>query len=421
MDKILFILLLLTSFQGFAQQEGTKNVDAVYVENIHSVRFHVDGTLLSYPLVNLNSNSQLLLSFDDFNDEITDYVYTITLCNADWTLANLDEMDYIDGFNGERISEYEFSFNTLKNYTHYKLRLPNEDIRWTVSGNYIVNVYEDNEEQTPVITRRFMVVEQSMTTAADMVPPNIVSKYKSHQELDFTVNHKNIEINNPRKDISAVVLQNGRWDNAITGLKPVYVKGYDLLFDYQDKVVFPAGKEFRHLDIRTLRHRTQNVGDISRTDDFYDVMLLKEEPHVFKNYHSYVDINGDFIIELQEERDPDLESEYARVLFSLSVNQEYFDSEVYILGKMTDWQLKEEFKMVYNETVRAYVGRALLKQGFYNYYYVEVPEGSKTFSHENIEGDWHETENKYTVLVYFRPFGARHDRLVSAQTISSLD
>ena len=394
-------------------------MDNVYVDNIHSVRFHLDGAFLSYPIIDIDSRAQLLLSFDDINEDVTDYFYTITLCNADWTPADLDELEYLEGFNGDRLREYQFSFNTLKNYTHYELRLPNDDVSWLMSGNYIVNIYEDNEEETLVITRRFMVVEPLMKTFPKSVNPTIVSKFKTHHEIDFTVNHKGIEVGNPRKEISAAVLQNGRWDNAITGLKPVYLKGYDLIFDYQDKIVFPAGKEFRYLDIRTFRYLNEKIVEITRSGDYYDVMMYKEEPRVFKPFHDNNDINGDFLIEHKEDRNPDLEGEYASVFFSLGVSQEYFDSDIYIFGKFTDWQLKEKYKMAFNPTINAYVGRALLKQGFYNYYYIEVPAESTTYTPESIEGNWHETENKYTVLVYYRPFGARHDRLVSASTISS--
>ena len=191
-------------------------------------------------------------------------------------------------------------------------------------------------------------------------------------------------------------------------------KAFDLIFDYQDKIVFPAGKEFRYLDMRTFRNGNEKIAEIYRYDDHYDVMMYKEEPRVFKNFRSYKDLNGDFLIETREERNPDLQGDYASVFFSLGVSQEYFDSDIYVFGRITDWKLKEEFKLAYNPTISAYVGRAFLKQGFYNYYFVELPAESDTFSAEPIEGNWHETENKYTVLVYYRPFGARHDRLVSA-------
>ena len=416
--KIFSFSLLISNFSSLAQQ-NTDNIDDVFVENIRSVRLHLNGDMLSLPIIELNSNLELLLSFDDLNEELTDYLYTITLCNADWSISDLDEMEYIEGYNGSRIQEYQYSYNTLKNYTHYELSLPNDDIQWLVSGNYLLKVYEDIEDQPLVLTRRFMVVEPIMVTLPQMVVPSIVSKYKTHHEIDFTVNHKGIEINNPRKVLSATVLQNGRWDNALTDLKPAYIKGYDLIFDYQDKIIFPAGKEFRYVDLRTFRYLNEKIVDIYRSDEIFDVMMFKEEPRVFKNFQSYKDLNGNYLIELREDKNADLESDYASVFFSLGVSQEYYDSDVYVFGKITDWKLKEEFKLAYNPTVSAYVGRALLKQGFYNYYYVEVPAESTTFSHETIEGNWHETENKYTVLVYYRPFGGRHDRLVSSRTISS--
>ncbi len=409
----------MTCLQGAAQDFALKNVDHVYVENIKTVNFHVDGDLLSYPIIELNSNARLLLSFDDFNEDITDYIYTVTLCNADWTPADLNEMDYINGFNGDRITNYEFSFNTLKGYTHFELQLPNNNLRLLVSGNYLLQVFEEYGDQRPVITRRFMVVEPLMKTLPQMVAPAMVSKNRTHQEIDFTVSHKGMEVRNARKEVSATVLQNGRWDNAIMDIKPLYIKGYDLIFDHQDKVVFPAGKEFRFLDIRSFRYLSENVAEITRSGDTYDVLMRKDEPRVFRNFQAFTDINGNFVIENADGRNPHLGGDYASVLISMGVTQEYFDSEVYLMGKMTDWQLKPEFKMIYNPAVSAYVARVLLKQGYYNYYFVELPEGSPAYSHENIEGDWYETENKYTILVYYRPFGERHDLLVSAVTITS--
>jgi len=309
----------------------------------------------------------------------------------------------------------------LTEYTHYRLVLPNDDVDWIVSGNYILHVFQDDDDQEPIITRRFMVTESLMRVDANIVPASKVSKYKTHQEIDFAVNFKGIDIPNAQREISACVLQNGRWDNAITDLKPLFTKQEDMLFDYQDKVIFPSGKEFRFLDIRTFRYQRDKIADIIRMDTYFDVVVQKEGSRSSQNFQSYNDINGNFVIENLERNRPNLESDYAKVLFAAGIDQELLDTDVYIFGGMTDWELKEEFKMTYNPAVGSYVAQPWLKQGYYNYYFVTVPEGETEIDLEEFEGNWHQAENDYTILVYYRPFGARYDRLVAVHTLSSVN
>lgn len=423
--KKTFLLLTLVcwTISLFGQDTPLKNYDHVYKDNIKTVKFHLADAFLSYPIVDLNSSARLILSFDDINEDVSDYVYTIVHCNKDWTPSELDEMDYLDGFNGERVEQYDFSFNTLTEYTHFELTLPNDDIRWLVSGNYIINIFEEADDLEPVITRRFLVSESLMRIFPEIVPSSKVSKFRTHQEIDFSVNFKGINIANAQREISACVLQNGRWDNAITDIKPLFVKQEDMLFDYQDKIIFPAGKEFRFLDIRTFRNRSEKIADIIRMDTYFDVVVKKELSRANINFQSYNDINGNFVIEQLEanRRRPDLEGDYAKVLFAAGVEQALFDTDVYVIGGMTDWELKEEFKMVYNPAVGAYVTQAWLKQGYYNYSFATRTHGEKTATIDEFEGHWHQTENDYTILVYYRPFGARYDRLVAVRSMSSVN
>ncbi len=416
LSTVLFWCLGL--FAVTAQSDSLRNHDFVYLPNIRAVQFHLDGLPLTNPILNLGAGGQLRLAFDDLNEDVMDYVYEIVHCDQDWTPSELDELDFLDGFNGERIEEYDFSYNTLRDYTHYDLWLPNEDVRWTVSGNYLIHVYEDDERRRPAITRRFMVTESIVRIASESVAPSQVSKFRTHQEIDFLVNHKGFEIRNPRQEITAVVLQNGRWDNAVTDLKPAFIKGEDLIFDFQNKIVFSAGKEHRFVDLRTFRYLTERMADIREEQTHYDVVLKKEGSRTFQNFRSYQDLNGKFVIEHLERPNGDIEGDYASVFFAVGVTQELFDTEVYLVGNFTDWLIKPEYKMVYNPAVGAYVGRVWLKQGFYDYLYVGLTEGSTEPDYETFEGNWHETENEYQILVYYRPFGQRFDRLIGVQTLS---
>lgn len=421
----IFIILFISSFALstplHSQDEYLVNYDFTYADNIRTVRFHLNGLLLGYPIIELGSNNQLLLSFDDLDDYFKRYTYTVEHCDANWEPSNLAEAEYVDGFLESTIDDYDFSVNTITPFVHYWLPIPNRDMRFSKSGNYLLKVYEDEDKRKLVITRRFMVVEPLVQVVPNMVRTSKVHLMDTHHEIDFVVNHQNIQIRNPQVDVQAHVLQNGRWDNAITELRPIFTRPNQMIFDFQDKVVFPAGKEFRFLDLRSFRYASENVSNISRTREGFDIALYKDPKRVKHAYLDIRDINGQFVTETRDDSDNFLMTDYANVLFSLSTPTEYNDSDVYILGAMTEWLLKPEFKMVYNNRVNAYVSAPLLKQGYYNYYYVEVPHATGIPDISDTEGSWFETENDYIILVYYKPFGQRYDRLLAAYNFNSRD
>lgn len=411
-------ILLLLALPLFAAGQET-SLDLTYANYIRSVRIHPLGVMVGYPIIELGSNAQLYISFDDLSDEVKNFTYAVVHCNANWEPSNLTENEYIDGFPEDRIDDFLFSANTRVPFVHYYFSIPNRDMFFTKSGNYILKVYEDEEEKTLVFTRRFMVVEPLMRVAPRVVRPSMVSKSDTHQEIDFLVAHQGIDIRNPLMEIKASVLQNGRWDNAVTLISPQFIRPFEMSFDYQNKIVFEAGKEFRTLDLRSFRYPSGDIAAIEVFPDGSDITLGRELKRVNQVYLQYLDLNGQYVIESTDLGDPVLESDYARVLFSLDSPTELEGEDVYLFGGLTEWQLKPEFKAAYNPRIRAYQTEALLKQGFYNYYYATVPRGTSDVFISDTEGSWYETENDYTVLVYYRPFGERYDRLVAAHTFRS--
>jgi len=423
MKKLLLLLFfsLLNGFVARAQDPAFFYKDHIYLDNIKSVKFFLGDVFISYPIVRLGSGQQLTLIFDDLSTNARYYTYRIIHCDKDWRPSNLSELEYLEGFSGERIDDFQYSFKTRTPFVNYQLRLPNEDLTWTKSGNYLLVVYDSDRGQVPAFTRRFVVVEDLVRIQPAMTRPADVSKSRTHQEIDFTVNHEYLEIRNPRAEIAATLLQNGRWDNAIQDLAPFLIKGKNLVFDYNDKIVFPAGKEFRYLDMRSLRFGSENISTIEDYDDGFDVMLFKdnkrmERPVVFRN-----DLNGNFVIETTDQRDFDLSSDYAHVLFSLYSPTVYDDHDLYVVGGFNGWQLTPENKMVYNDGINGYVAKILLKQGYYDYAYAMVPRSGeiRQLDTAEIEGDWFETNNDYTILIYYKPFGGRYDQVIGSLTFQS--
>lgn len=414
---LLFFPLLLPA----QNTENQNNESAILDDDIRSAQLYIKGAPLTLPIVELRAKSNtLLLEFDHLGEELKNYIYTIEHCNSDWQPSELDDNEYIDGFTDDRIMDVESSFNTLFQYTHYKLGLPNQNMRWARSGNYLLKVFDNDDDRRLVLVRRFCVVEPLWRVDAKIVSPVAVSKLKTHHEIDFNVVHRGMRIPNPQNDVKAFVLQNGRWDNAIGPVKPYITREDQLVFDYQDKIVFPAGKEWRYFDIRSFEYLGEWVRSIDEKDDFYEVTLVTDQDRAGSTLLYRGDLNGRYSIENQNFNQTLLQCDYAKVLFSISRNAPLDDEDVYVFGELTDWQLKPEFRMDYSPEAKAYYCESpLLKQGFYNYEYRVVNRETGKIDEEGFEGNWYDTGNLYTVLVYFRTFGDRYERLMSAVTVDS--
>ena len=407
--------LLLASLAGQAQSEGLVNRDTIYVDYVKTVQFYLENLVATMPIISLSSPGQVVLTFDDLDAEVADYTYTIQHCNADWTPSRISELEYLSGFSRADIRTRELSFNTVVPYVHYTLPLPNQDMQFRLSGNYLLHVF--NEFDEPVITRRFVVVEPLFRVEGLVNKAALVTRLDTYQEVDFTVIHEEFEIQNPLREISATVIQNGNWRTAIQGLSPNMIKPEQLIFDYQNVISFPAGKEYRPLDMRSLRTYAGNVREIIQTDEGYDVTLGRDQKRASSAYLTFEDLDGNFVIESFDFPSPDLRGDYANVLFNLYSPTNYEEEDVYVYGGLSDWQLRPEFKMVYNPVVNGYVAEVLLKQGYYDYEYVTVNRRTGEISRRMTEGNWFETNNTYTVLIYYRPFGQRYDRLLGAYTL----
>ena len=424
-----YYLILLCSWAGTtlltAQPEfkGLIYDNHIYVDHIKSAQFYIDGFPLDDPIININEQSPLILLFDDLANEVEDYFYTFIHCDMDWNPSNLSSMEYMDGFAEERIVDYEYSFKTLVPYVNYVVNLPNRNQRYTKTGNYLLVVYQRDRENIPLITRRFVVYDTKLLIEANLVRPTKVAKLRSHQEIDFTVyRDPKFKIQNPMQTLRATVLQNGRWDNAITDLKPFFLRPNAFVFDYQDQIIFPAGKEFRFIDIRSLRFRNFNIAEIVERPNGHDIFMKTDTERGIDAYLKINDANGKFTIENQDRGDSFLSADYADVIFSYKVADPAFDKDIYLQGAFNDWQISNDYRMVYNERINAYVGKVPLKQGYYNYQYVYIDPSAAapTPDIKESEGHWHETENNYNILLYYRPFGARYDQVIGYLKINSL-
>ena len=404
---------LLFSLLVKGQDEVPVYTDHVYNPAIKTIQLYVDPIILSDPIIPLGGSSQLHLEFDDLEGDKKNYYYTLIQCNFDWTPTDLSPFDYLTGFQEQELNKFEFSFNTNQRYTHYDLLFPNADIQPTKSGNYILKVYLDADPENMVLTRRFIVFDSKAQIVSEVHKPFDARYTDQFQEVDFNINYKGLSISNPINDVKVLLMQNFRWDNAITNLTPLFMKPNELDYTYDMTNAFPGGKEFRYFDTRSVRYRTERVKNIQAEKGVTDVILFADEVRSDQPYLFRKDIDGRFIPGIVEGFNQKSEPDYAWVNFFVPFNYPLRASHIYLFGKFTDWQLKDDFEMHYDPKLLGFTGRIYLKQGYYEYEYLTADKGDVTGSQDLIEGNSYETMNTYQVLVYYRPFGSRYDEVIA--------
>ncbi|MGE0561125.1 MAG: DUF5103 domain-containing protein [Flavobacteriales bacterium] len=414
----------IDSTEEYVKKNFIQNDDFTYNKNIKSVQFYNTNNVMSYPILTLGDPNKLKLSFDDFGLELKYYNYTIIHCNANWEKSELRQNQYLYNNFSDDIKNYKYSLNTDNQFIHYSIELPNEFINPTLTGNYILKVYDGYDTDNVIITKRFMVVDNKVEIISKVKEATNVAERFSRQEVDFSIDHKNIDIQNPYEQVKVVLMQNYRWDNAITGLKPRYVNGTLLDYNYDDQNVFDGSNEFRNFDIKSLMFQSINVKHMQfeQKDRRVHIYLVDDESRAYKRYLSAPDLNGNFLIKRDESiTDSDIEANYVKVHFSLKQYPQLKDGTVYIFGKLTDWKFKEEFKMKYDTLNNVYKQEVLLKQGYYNYMYCVVKDGAKNKGDlTTYEGSFFEAENDYTILVYYRNPTLFYDELIGIKTFNSV-
>ncbi|MBI5219105.1 MAG: DUF5103 domain-containing protein [Bacteroidia bacterium] len=394
--------------------------DFIYKSNIHTVLLYKEGWELSPPIIDLANPVKLIFSFDDLDADSKSYSYTFIHCDANWQPSDIVTSDYIDGFAENRITDYAYSFNTTFKYTHYSLSFPNDDVKLKISGNYIVKVFDNFDQNNIVLTKRFYVVDHKVAVEATVKQATLLDHRKTSQEVDFKIERKFYAISDPFGELKVALLQNFRWDNAVTTLKPLFVKDEEFSYDYDEDNVFDAGGEFRYFDIKSLRYFSEKVEKISYVNSNYQVKLLDDERRTFKTYLYNKDLNGKYLVKVTEGQNSDIEADYCYVYFTLPYDAPIVDGNIYVFGALSDWDFLKQNQMRYNMERKQYELTLLLKQGYYNYQYVFLKDGCSRGNVSLVEGNHYETENDYIIFVYHRYLSSRYDKLIGYQIVNSV-
>ncbi len=408
--KTLFIGLCIST--GLMAQVAEVNPP----DYIKTITFKGSTSQSQLPI--LRMGEPLVLEFDALNGEEDDFYYVIQHYNFDWTPSNLVKAEYLRGFDNQRILDYENSFNTYQIYSHYRLQIPNQQTKGLLaSGNYLISIFNDDDEL--VFSRKFMIYEELVNVGVSIKRSRDVSVVNEKHSVDFIINTNRMNFNNPMDNVKTLIIQNNNLNTAISGLKPQYMLGNELIYRYTTESSFWAGNEYLYFENKDVRAANVGVQFIDLKDIYHNYLFVNDA-RANRPYTYNPDINGNFVIHAVDRENPAIEADYTMIHFALQYPELTDGSSIYVYGNYNNYALEDSNKLTYFAESGLYETAFKLKQGFYNYKYVLV-DAKGHLDEGAIDGNFYQTENNYKVLVYYRDLGARYDKLIGIGEGSSVN
>ena len=397
-------------------------------DEIKTVQLHPSGVPTAAPFVPLNGG-ELELAFDDFAANQRRLEMRWKHCTFDWFISpDLDPSDCINGFTTGTFDNIEASFNTKASYIHYRARFPNDLMSFAMSGNYIVEVYDADNPSVVIVQRRFTLYENEVEIEARVLESSVMRDKRTHQEIDFTIKHG--ESTYPLYDaydaLQTVLLQNGRWESAVVGIEPQFVRGSDIIFNPVGEESFSGGNSWRFVDLKSTQFAALGIQRIEEGGAFWQVYLEKDEPRTYAFHQARQDIDGHFTI-ANDRQENTTGSDYVQTHFSLAAYEPMAGKDIYVFGGISDWNFNPAYRLIWNKITRQYETVLLLKQGYYNYIYLTRdakslgkidPISLAEFPGNvaDIEGSHARADNVYQVLAYYWDISG-YDRVIGYQPV----
>ena len=419
--KACAILLTLLSASLTAHAD-TDTSTRIFDPQFKTLKLSNPEAFMAPPVITLGTDDHLLLSFDEIGEDISDLQFRLIHCNSDWQPSALLESEYLDGFNIADIEDAAFSQNTFVHFVNYRVEIPSPGMEPLASGNYLVQVFFRDDPETPVLQARFYVAEQAVRVGGSASGRTDRGINTEWQQLALMIDPGSFPLSNPFTDVKVHVRQNDSPETDRLIPAPSRLDGKTLVYEHVPNLVFPAGNEFRRFETVRVNYPGLHVDSMRYGGSNYHAYLATDFRRADRSYLYDETQQGRFLVREFNSTDSDLGADYVTVHFTLDT-PELIGADVYVDGEMTHHRLDESTRMVFDHADRLYRLQMPLKQGSYNYRYVAVPHGTPSFEKASaapVEGNYAETSNEYQVLVYYRPPGARADRLLAAETIYSI-
>ena len=407
-----FLTYMMVVATLFTLRSEVDTTTGIFDRRFRTLKTEVEDNFMSPPVIRLGTNDRILVKFDEIGEDNSYLEYRLIHCDADWQPSRLIESEYLEGFNSVRIEDYAYSTATFVHYVNYLIAFPNEELQIKHSGNYLLQVYDPERPEETLLQTRFQVTENRARIEGNVTSRTDMGHNTYWQQLAFEIDCQGIGEFNPYQDIIVYVTQNNREATKRRIMTPLRVSGCKIIYEHLNDLVFGASNEYRRFESVSNSFPGMRVDSLRYMGSNYHVWIKVDEPRQSASYSYDQTQHGRFLVREYNSTDSDIGADYITVHFLLEC-PELPSYDIYLDGEFTHDRMDKENQLTYDHRVGGYVAEVPLKQGAYNYQYVTRSRQTGEISTSTIEGDKYETLNEYGIAVYFRPPGARADRLIS--------
>lgn len=393
-----------------AQPEGLRL--ATPVQNVATIQLYPTGREADLPVLRLRGGGTLSLRFDLLGE--TGRPLSVYFYHADraWR-RDLFPSQYLASYQHDDILRYDLSQSESLRYTHYHYAFPNDDIQFLVSGNYIVRVTEQGLEDEIIFERPFFVDEGTGAVVLGIEPVLVGGR-------QFASSQPTALFSPPRGstasmfDYATCFARNGRFTDTTCSDRAFLADQPNLRFELDPRESFPAVGADYELDLTRLAP-SRDVEAVDLSERPY-VARLQPDLLEFPDLQTPASLSGQPLVStvVRSVAEPNTQADYADTEFYFVPP---FDaragSTVRVVGSFNGWQAEGAPVLKWIPERERYEGRALLKQGVYQYGYLPSDPGVRGAMRRNAP----RFENVYTAFVYVQDVSLQTDRLVAVESV----
>lgn len=349
----------------------------------------------------------LVFSFDELNKKYQNYDYRIVRFDRNWQPSSAFTSEFLEGSQRNRIQFHKSSFYTRVNYTHYEVKFPNNDFSLKLSGNYAIQVLKSGSDQV-LFEKRFYLVEPLADVGVST--ERINSEKINNQRVAVVINSPSIDFIQSN-DYEVVIMQNNNPKVSKKLESPTFSHSHQLIYKSLN-TNFAGGAEFEFFDTKNIDLAGMTTQNILR-DNIYNVFLYRVSYSENSVYNDQPDLDGDYYIRnvASSPQNSAFEADYAEIHFFLEDFEPKGQEKPCVVGAFNNFSCTEDSVLHFNSEFDVWETKILLKQGYYNYSFATQNEEQKMDFSSIIGSHW-QTENKYSALLYIKPWGQRYDLLI---------